>query len=154
MEIIIPEGVAAIFLITADAAGEIQEMMADAGIGTETGTGIGMIPAGEVLHRSLHPEVLADVKKKVHKEARKQEDESPPVTLLVTVQPFGFPVTESAHSKSPSARVRFFLGQIDVLVRTLQQVQSPGLNCYLPISLQNAASTMPKSRMTAHAAQI
>ncbi|MCI8931614.1 MAG: hypothetical protein HFI01_11830 [Lachnospiraceae bacterium] len=85
MEIIIPEGVAAIFLITADAAGEIQEMMADAGIGTETGietgtgTGIGMIPAGEVLHRSLHPEVLADVKKKIHKEARKQEDESPPV---------------------------------------------------------------------------
>ena len=130
MEIIIPEGVAAIFLITADAAGEIQEMMADAGIGTETGTGIGMIPAGEVLHRSLHPEVLAGVKKKVHKEARKQEDESPPVTLLVTVQPFGFPVTESAHSKSPSARVRFFLGQIDVLVRTLQQVQSPGLDCY------------------------
>ncbi len=81
MEIIIPEGVAAIFLITADAAGEIQEMMADAGIGIETGTGtgIGMIPAGEVLHRSLHPEVLADVKKKIHKEARKQEDESPPV---------------------------------------------------------------------------
>lgn len=81
MEIIIPEGVAAIFLITADAAGEIQEMMADAGIGieTETGTGIEMIPAGEVLHRSLHPEVLADVKKKIHKEARKQEDESPPV---------------------------------------------------------------------------
>lgn len=81
MEITIPEGVAAIFLITADAAGEIQEMMADAGIGTETetGTGIEMIPAGEVLHRSLHPEVLADVKKKIHKEARKQEDESPPV---------------------------------------------------------------------------
>ena len=130
MEIIIPEGVAAIFLITADVAGEIQEMMADAGIGIETGTGIGMIPAGEVLHRSLHPEVLVDVKKKIHKEARKQEDESPPVTLLVTVQPFGFPVTESAHSKSPSAGVRFFLGQIDVLVRTLQQVQSPGLNCY------------------------
>ena len=130
MEIIIPEGVAAIFLITADAAGEIQEMMADAGIGIETGTGIGMIPAGEVLHRSLHPEVLVDVKKKIHKEARKQEDESPPVTLLVTVQPFGFPVTESAHSKSPSARVRFFFGQIDVLVRTLQQVQSPGLDCY------------------------
>ncbi len=50
--------------------------------------------------------------------------------LIVTVQPFGFPVTESAHSKSPSARVRFFLGQIDVIVRTLQQVQSPGLNCY------------------------
>ena len=50
--------------------------------------------------------------------------------FTVTVQPFGFPVTESAHSKSPSARVRFFLGQIDVLVRTLQQVQSPGLNCY------------------------
>ena len=130
MEIIIPEGVAAIFLITADAAGEIQEMMADAGIGIETGTGIGMIPAGEVLHRSLHPEVLVDVKKKIHKEARKQEDESPPVTLLVTVQPFGFPVTESAPSKSPSAGVRFFLGQIDVLVRTLQQVQSPGLDCY------------------------
>lgn len=83
MEIIIPEGVAAIFLITADVAGENQEMMADAGIGIETGietgTGIGMIPAGEVLHRSLHPEVLADVKKKIHKEARKQEDESPPV---------------------------------------------------------------------------
>ena len=134
MEIIIPEGVAAIFLITADVAGEIQEMMADAGIGIETGTGIGMIPAGEVLHRSLHPEVLVDVKKKIHKEARKQEDESPPVTLLVTVQPFGFPVTESAHSKSPSARVRFFLGQIDVIVRTLQQVQSPGLNCYLSIN--------------------
>ena len=134
MEIIIPEGVAAIFLITADVAGEIQEMMADAGIGIETGietgTGIGMIPAGEVLHRSLHPEVLVDVKKKIHKEARKQEDESPPVTLLVTVQPFGFPVTESAHSKSPSAGGRFFLGQIDVLVRTLQQVQSPGLDCY------------------------
>ncbi len=112
MEIIIPESVAAIFLITADVAGEIQEMMADAGIGigTETGTGIGMIPAGEVLHRSLHPEVLVDVKKKIHKEARKQEDESPPVTLLVTVQPFGFPVTESAHSKSPSAGGRFFLG--------------------------------------------
>jgi hypothetical protein len=52
------------------------------------------------------------------------------VRFTVTVQPFGFPVTESAHSKSPSAGVRFFLGQIDVLVRTLQQVQSPGLNCY------------------------
>ena len=83
MEIIIPEGVAAIFLITADAAGEIQEMMADAGIGIETGietgTGIGMIPAGEVLHRSLHPEVLADVKKKNHKRLMfiKQEDERP-----------------------------------------------------------------------------
>ena len=83
MEITIPEGVAAIFLITADAAGEDQKKMGGAGGGAEkggeTGTGIEMIPAGEVLHRSLHPEVLVDVKKKIPKEARKQEDESPPV---------------------------------------------------------------------------
>jgi len=57
--------------------------------------------------------------------------------MFVTVQPFGFPVTESAHSKSPSAGGRFFLGQIDVIVRTLQQVQSPGLNCYKFVPAQH-----------------
>lgn len=82
MEITITEDVTEteIFPITADAAGEMQGMTV--GAGTETGIGIGKIPAGEALARSLHPEVLADVKKKIHKEARKQEDESPPVTLL------------------------------------------------------------------------
>ena len=64
--------------------------------------------------------------------------------MFVTVQPFGFPVTESAHSKSPSARVRFFLGQIDVIVRTLQQVQSPGLNCY-PIFLHYHINVLTSS---------
>ena len=43
---------------------------------------------------------------------------------------FGFTVTESAHSKPPSARGRFLFDIIYTFSRTLQQVQSPGLNCY------------------------
>ncbi len=38
---------------------------------------------------------------------------------MVTIQPFGFPVTESAHSKSPAARGRS-LGCIYTFSRTLQ----------------------------------
>lgn len=79
MEITITEDVTEteIFPITADAAGEMQGMTVDAG--TEIGIEIGKIPVGEVLARSLHPEVLADVKKKNHKRLMfiKQEDERP-----------------------------------------------------------------------------
>lgn len=79
MEITITEDVTEteIFPITADAAGEMQGMTV--GAGTETEIGIGKIPAGEALARSLHPEVLADVKKKNHKRLMfiKQEDERP-----------------------------------------------------------------------------
>ncbi len=48
----------------------------------------------------------------------------------VTVQPFGFTVTESVHLKLPTARGGFTLGKIYIFLRALQQVQSPTLNCY------------------------
>ncbi len=62
--------------------------------------------------------------------------------LCVTVQPFGFTVTESVHLKLPTARGGFTLGKIYIFLRALQQVQSPTLNCYnfvpfiLPITIK------------------
>ena len=56
------------------------------------------------------------------------------ITILMGIfrnsSAFVFTVTESAHSKSPSARGRFPFDIIYTFSRTLQQVQSPGLNCY------------------------
>ncbi len=52
------------------------------------------------------------------------------ISKIVTVQPFGFTVTESVHLKLPTARGGFTLGKIYIFLRALQQVQSPTLNCY------------------------
>ena len=51
-------------------------------------------------------------------------------TKLITVQPFGCPVTESGYFEfclRQKIRIRCY---IYTLARTLQQVQSPGLNYY------------------------
>ena len=50
---------------------------------------------------------------------------------IVIVQPSGFTVTESAHLKFAIRQRGRFHFSLDAFTRTLQQVQSPGLNCYI-----------------------
>ena len=66
---------------------------------------------------------------------------------FVTVQPSGFTVTESAHLKFAIRQRGGFHSSLYAFSRTLQQVQSPGLNCYLffavilhPVKNQNCSS--------------
>lgn len=50
--------------------------------------------------------------------------------IFVTVQPADFTVTESSHLKSAIRRRGGFYSNLYTFSRTLQQVQSPGLNRY------------------------
>ncbi len=54
----------------------------------------------------------------------------PERSLSVTVQPFGCPVTESGHFEFCLRQKGRILCRLYIFVRTLQQVQSPWLNCY------------------------
>ena len=69
--------------------------------------GLGACPSW---HCNVHDTQLGILCSDAEAYRRRSDSRGSEGIKLVTVQPFGFPVKESAYSKSPSARGRFFPG--------------------------------------------